>query len=259
MVGRAVERTDRRYVPGRRLVHPPRELGRDHVLVAMALDRPADELLVGQRAVELRCVEEVDPQLERALNRRLGLGLVRLTRKTPTSPCIRARGPTPRAIRACASAFLLSRLIAVDVPGALGRERAPVTLTDSRSWVYDHVRCGGQCRAIDRICCSVRCDQRASHAPDAPRGGMAESAASVEPRRVLLVEDDDGDAMIVSDLLVEAWPVAADRPRERLGEAERRLGADRLRAARPRAPRRARARGGAAACARPTPRCRSSS
>jgi hypothetical protein len=28
---------------------------------------PADELLIGQRAVQLRCVEEVDPELERTL------------------------------------------------------------------------------------------------------------------------------------------------------------------------------------------------
>ena len=53
---------------------------------------------------------------------------------------------------------------------------------------------------------------------------MAGSAASVEPRRVLLVEDDDGDAMIVSDLLIEAWPVLAIDRASELGEAERRLG-----------------------------------
>ncbi len=53
---------------------------------------------------------------------------------------------------------------------------------------------------------------------------MAESAASVEPRRVLLVEDDDGDAMIVSELLVEAWPVLQIDRASELGEAERRLG-----------------------------------
>lgn len=54
---------------------------------------------------------------------------------------------------------------------------------------------------------------------------MVPSAASVEPRRVLLVEDDDGDATIVCELLVEAWPVLRiDRATE-LGEAERRLGA----------------------------------
>lgn len=52
---------------------------------------------------------------------------------------------------------------------------------------------------------------------------MAESVASEEPRRVLLVEDDDADAMIVSDLLVEAWPVLAiDRAIE-LKDAEQRL------------------------------------
>ena len=56
--------------PGVASVDAARELRRDHVLVAMARDRPADELLVGQRAVELRGVEEVDAELERALDRR---------------------------------------------------------------------------------------------------------------------------------------------------------------------------------------------
>ena len=69
VLGRAVERTDRGHVARRRVVHPARELGRDHVLVAAALDRAADELLVGQGPVELRGVEEVDPELERALDR----------------------------------------------------------------------------------------------------------------------------------------------------------------------------------------------
>jgi serine phosphatase RsbU (regulator of sigma subunit) len=54
---------------------------------------------------------------------------------------------------------------------------------------------------------------------------MAESAASVDPRRVLLVEDDDGDALIVSELLTEAWPVLAIDRASELGEAELRLGA----------------------------------
>jgi len=54
---------------------------------------------------------------------------------------------------------------------------------------------------------------------------MAESAASAEPRRLLLVEDDDGDALIVSELLTEAWPVLAIDRASELGEAELRLGA----------------------------------
>ncbi len=60
---------------GRRL-DPPGELGGDHVLVAVALDRAADQLLVGHRAVELRGVQEVDPQLERPLDRGHRLALV---------------------------------------------------------------------------------------------------------------------------------------------------------------------------------------
>ena len=76
VVGGAVERTDRRHVAGRRVVHPAGELGRDHVLVAPALDRAADQLLVGQRAVQLRGVEEVDPELQRPLDRRDRLVLV---------------------------------------------------------------------------------------------------------------------------------------------------------------------------------------
>ncbi len=57
---------------------PHAELGRDHVLVAAAGDRPADQLLVAERPVHLGGVEEVDPQLERALDRRLRFGLVGL-------------------------------------------------------------------------------------------------------------------------------------------------------------------------------------
>ena len=53
------------------------ELGREHDLVAPALDRPADESLVGERAVDVGRVEEVDAELERALDRRDRLGLVR--------------------------------------------------------------------------------------------------------------------------------------------------------------------------------------
>ena len=46
-----------------------------------------------------------------------------------------------------------------------------------------------------------------------------------EPRRILLVEDDDGDAMIVGDLLIDAWPgLSVDRATD-LADAERRLSA----------------------------------
>ena len=51
VLGRAVDLTDRRHVARLRFVNSASELGRDHVLVAMALDRAADQLLVGQRAV----------------------------------------------------------------------------------------------------------------------------------------------------------------------------------------------------------------
>jgi len=46
---------------------------------------------------------------------------------------------------------------------------------------------------------------------------------SEEPRRVLLVEDDDGDALIVEDLLLDAWPsLVIDRAR-RASDAEHAL------------------------------------
>jgi hypothetical protein len=76
MLGRTVERTDARHVPRRRVIHPARELRRDHVLVAVALDRAPDELLVRQRPVQLRRVEEVDPELQRAPDRRDRLAFV---------------------------------------------------------------------------------------------------------------------------------------------------------------------------------------
>src|SRR5205807_22943 len=44
------------------------ELGREHDLVAPALDRTADEPLVRERAVDVGGVEEVDPELERSVN-----------------------------------------------------------------------------------------------------------------------------------------------------------------------------------------------
>ncbi len=64
----------------------------------------------------------------------------------------------------------------------------------------------------------------AADIPANAAGEMISSEASEEPRRVLLVEDDDGDALIVSDLLVEAWPVVTIDRVSQLEEAERRLG-----------------------------------
>jgi serine phosphatase RsbU (regulator of sigma subunit) len=47
---------------------------------------------------------------------------------------------------------------------------------------------------------------------------------SEEPRRVLLVEDDDGDALIVEELLIDAWPeLVIDRVR-RVKDAEDAIG-----------------------------------
>ena len=56
------------------------ELRREHDLVAAALDRLADERLVlaGLRAVDVGGVEEGDAELERPVDRRDRLGLVRL-------------------------------------------------------------------------------------------------------------------------------------------------------------------------------------
>ena len=69
----AVEPAERRHVAGDGVVQVALELARDHVLIALALDRLADQLLVGQRAVDLRGVEEVDAKLEGALDGRLRL------------------------------------------------------------------------------------------------------------------------------------------------------------------------------------------
>jgi hypothetical protein len=76
MLGRTVERAERRHVAGRRPVGAARELGRDHVLVAAPLDRAADKLLVCHRPVQLRRVEEVAAEIERALDRGRRLLLV---------------------------------------------------------------------------------------------------------------------------------------------------------------------------------------
>jgi hypothetical protein len=70
MLGGPVKGSERRQVTRlRRRLDPAGELGGDHILVPAALDRPADQLLVGHRPVQLRGVEEVDPQLQRSLDR----------------------------------------------------------------------------------------------------------------------------------------------------------------------------------------------
>ena len=55
--------------------HVP-ELRRDYDLVATVGDRLADELLIRERAVHVGGVEERDPELERAVDRRDRLTLV---------------------------------------------------------------------------------------------------------------------------------------------------------------------------------------
>jgi hypothetical protein len=54
------------------------EFRRDDELLALALDRLSDELLVGVRAVHVGGVEEVHPELERAMDRGDGFSLVAL-------------------------------------------------------------------------------------------------------------------------------------------------------------------------------------
>ena len=78
VLGRAVDPADRRYVAGDHAVEVALHLGRDHVLIALPLDRAPDQLLVGERPVDLRGVDEVDAELERALDGRDRLLLVGL-------------------------------------------------------------------------------------------------------------------------------------------------------------------------------------
>ena len=68
-----------------RVAHEP-ELRREHDLVAAAGDRPADQLLVGERAVHVGGVEEGDAELERAVDRRDRLGVVAPRRRTRYMP-----------------------------------------------------------------------------------------------------------------------------------------------------------------------------
>src|SRR6186997_579863 len=70
MLSRAIEGADGGHVAGFSVIHAASELRRDHVLGALALDGTPYQLLVGQRSVELRGVDEVDTELEGALDRR---------------------------------------------------------------------------------------------------------------------------------------------------------------------------------------------
>src|SRR6185295_17669465 len=78
VLGRAVELAERRYVAGNDAVQVALHLGRDHVFLALPLDRAPDQLLVGERPVDLRGVDEVDAELEGALDGRNRLLLVGL-------------------------------------------------------------------------------------------------------------------------------------------------------------------------------------
>ena len=75
--------------------HP--ELGGDHVLVPPPGDRLADQLLVRERAVHLRRVEEVDPELRARAGSPRSTRPRRSRRRRRTSPCSQARAPRPRA------------------------------------------------------------------------------------------------------------------------------------------------------------------
>jgi hypothetical protein len=77
---------DRRTDVGRAAVEDARpatgvrdhaEPGGQHHLVAAALDRPADEFLIGEGPVDLGRVKEGDAQIERPVNGTDGLGVVR--------------------------------------------------------------------------------------------------------------------------------------------------------------------------------------
>jgi hypothetical protein len=63
---RPIQPAERGHVAADDAIHLPLELGRDHVFVPLTLDRLADQLLVGQWAIDLGGVDEVDAELERA-------------------------------------------------------------------------------------------------------------------------------------------------------------------------------------------------
>ena len=98
--GRAV---DAEAIPA--LVADVAELGGEHDLVAPAPDRLADELLVRERAVHVGGVEEVDAEVERAVDGRDGLGVVAAAVELGHAHAAEAEGGDGEAIgRACAAA-----------------------------------------------------------------------------------------------------------------------------------------------------------
>ena len=79
------------------------ELGGQHHLVAAVGDRPPDQLLVGARAVHVGGVEQRDPEVERAVDRRDRLGLVGAAvelRHAHAAQALRRYGQALRAERA---------------------------------------------------------------------------------------------------------------------------------------------------------------
>jgi serine phosphatase RsbU (regulator of sigma subunit) len=64
----------------------------------------------------------------------------------------------------------------------------------------------------------------AAHSPSQPAAEGSTQTAE-DPRRILLVEDDDEDALIVSDLLGETWPRLAIERASTVSEAVGKLGA----------------------------------
>ncbi len=72
------------------------ELGRQHDLVAATVDGPADEALVGERAVHVGRVEQGHAELQRAMDGGDRLLVVASRRRTRTCPCSRAPASKPR-------------------------------------------------------------------------------------------------------------------------------------------------------------------
>ncbi len=87
---------------------PDAELGRQEHLLAAVGDRAADEFLVGVRPVHVGGVEEVAPEIERAVDRPQRLGLIGRAVERRHAHAAEADGGDLGAVRArvCASAWL---------------------------------------------------------------------------------------------------------------------------------------------------------
>ena len=95
--------------------------------------------------------------------------------------------------------------------------------------------------------------------PETVNTAPRDTAAASSPIRILLVEDDDGDALLVEELLAVSGAHVEIVRAQTLADARReKLDADRLRAAGPRPARRARPGGAAPAQDRPRRTCRCS-